>query len=194
MLDTETFSKGIAMLESCYLTFNLQDADRPTWYAIIKDVIDDAAFLPLILNYCRSESAPTCPSDLIRFGKQMLTDAVPAPAFVANALVEAVEHMNSDYDFTFSDPSQDDIQEYVVNYLVAQNVAFRRDDIHVVLVTLVKDYSGILVKAVKYNDHTEISILTSEIKNSYRNALKKTVSRSVLSADALEGNNPLLLK
>lgn len=194
MLKSETFSKGMTILETCCKGFELNAEEAETWYQIIKTVIDDDAFLPLVLNYCKSESAPTCPADLIKFARKMLTDTAPSPAFVADALFEAVDSMIHDYDFIYSDPSQEDIQEYIVTALIGRNVLFRRDDIHVVLVTLVKDYSGALVKTVRHNNSTEISILTSEIKSSYRNTLNRTVSRSVISVNALEGSNPLLLE
>lgn len=194
MLDINTFMNGITLIKKCYKGFELDSDEISAWYEIIKSVIDDDAFLPMVLNYCRSESAPTCPADIIRFGKKALRDAAPAPAFVANELIESVRRMLiDDYSIGYGSDVEEN-RQHLLDDLLARNPEFRPDSIYVVTVTLVKDYYEVLVNTVLHNDRTEISILTSEIKSSYRKELDKTVSHTVLTTNAIEGMTPLLLK
>lgn len=193
MLDINTFTKGMTILEKCYKGFKLESEEILAWYEVIKTDTDEDAFLPLILNYCRTESSPTCPADLIRFGKKILMDNAPAPAFIANELIESVRRMQFDYDFSYSNPSNKEIEEYLLNDLIGHNAAFRQNNIYVIVVTLLNDYSAVIIDTVSRNDSTEMSILTSELKSSYRKELDKTVSRTILTSNLLEGMNPLLL-
>lgn len=194
MLDINTFMNGITIVKKCYKGFELDSDEISTWYEIIKSAIDEDAFLPLVFNYCKSESAPTCPADIIKFGKKVLTDAAPAPSVVANELVNSVKRMLiEDYSIGYDDNVEDNKQNFL-NDTISRNPILRLESIYVVVVNLVNNYYEVLVDAVIHNDRTEISILTSEIKSSYRKELDNTVSRTVLTANAIEGMTPLLLK
>lgn len=62
-LTLETFNKGIEFLWGCYSYFGV----GKNWYQVIKLDITDEEFMPLIIQYCRTEHAPTCPADIINF-------------------------------------------------------------------------------------------------------------------------------
>lgn len=194
MLGIDTFTEGIAVLRKCYKGFNLNPEEAPTWYEIIKSAIDDDAFLPLLMSYCRSESTPTCPADIIRFGKRSLTDAAPTPSIISNELVNSVKRMLiEDYSIGYDDNVEDNKQN-LLNDIVSRNPILRLESIYVVVVNLINSYYEVLVDTVIHNDRTEISILTSEIKSSYRKELDKAVSHTVLTNNLLKGANVLLLK
>lgn len=191
MLDINTFMNGITIIKKCYKSFELDSEEVSTWYEIIKSMIDEDAFLPLIFNYCKSESAPTCPADIINFGKKTLMNAAPAPSYLAKKLIESARHMI--WDSGLSEDIEENIKT-MTSDLVAQNPEFRQHNIYVVLLTLCKQYFEVLIDAVRYNERTELSIITSEIKSSYRKELDKTISHTVLTANAIEGMPPLLLR
>lgn len=194
MLQFETFVNGLTLIKQIYLNFNISNESSKAWYEIIKTVIEEDAFLPLVLNYCKSESAPTCPADIIKFGKKVLTDAAPAPSVVANELINSVKRMLiEDYSIGYDDNVEKN-RQLLLDDLLARNPEFRPDNIYVVTVNLVKDYYEVLVSTVLHNDRTEISILTSEIKSSYRKELDKTVSHMVFTDNMLKGANALLLE
>lgn len=194
MLDIDKFTNGVAILEKCYKGFNLDSEETSAWYEIIKSAIDGDAFLPLVLNYCKSESAPTCPADIIRFGKKSLTDAAPSPSIVANELVYSVKQMLiQDYSIGYDDNVEENKQN-LLNDMITRNPILRLESIYVVIVNIVNSYYKVLVDTVIHNDRTEISILTSEIKQSYRKELDKAVSQTVLTNNLLKGANVLLLK
>lgn len=66
-LTTKTFSEGMKFLQECYPTQSFRSFNK-TWYEVIKLDISDEEFMPLIIQYCRTESAvPTCPADIINF-------------------------------------------------------------------------------------------------------------------------------
>lgn len=189
MLQYETFVNGIASLKKCYRGFNLNREEMLAWYDVIKAVISESEFLPLIFDYCISESAPTCPADIIRLRKKMALDSAPAPAFVADRLFDSTRRM-------LHSGSYEDLEESkknLLNDLVMQNPEFRPDNVYVVVVTLVNQYYEVLIDAVRCCERTEISILTSEIKSSYRKELNKTVSYTGLTGSLPEAKDSLLL-
>lgn len=192
MLDFNTFTNGLNILEKCYKGFELTSEEMPVWYEIIKSDIDDNTFMPLVVNYCKSESAPKCPADLIRFGKKLLSDNAPAPALVARELNESVRRMYFD-DFMYTNPNPDETRQYLLNDIVAHNESFKQENVYVVIISLLNEYADVIQDVVINGDRTELSILNSEIKSSYRKELDKAISRSILSANMLEGASPLLL-
>lgn len=72
-LTIKTLAKGIRLLQGCYLDFNLRDAGLnytdwlTPWHEILKLDISDEEFIPLLIQYCRTKPAPTCPADIINF-------------------------------------------------------------------------------------------------------------------------------
>ena len=193
MLDIDKFTNGIAILEKCYKGFNLNTEETSAWYGIIKSEIDEDAFLPLVFNYCKSESAPTCPADLIRFGKKVMTDSAPTPTLVAYALINAPRRMLLS-EFMYDDPSVDEQKEYLLNDITVHYPGFRNPPLYTVVVALTNEYFEVLIDTVGRNDATEVSILKSELKSSYRKELDKTISHTILTANAIEGMHPLLLR
>lgn len=191
MLDIDKFTNGIAILEKCYKGFNLNTEETSAWYEIIKSEINEDAFLPLIFNYCKSESAPKCPADIINFGKKALMDAYPVPSYIAKKLIESAKRLI--WDIGLAEEAEDNMKN-MTSDLVMYNPEFRQESMYLVVLNLVKQYCEVLIDTVRYNERTEISILTSEIKSSYRKELNKTISRTVLTTDALEGMHPLLLR
>lgn len=189
MLDIETFTRGIASLEKCYKGFSLDSEETIAWYEVIRAVINETEFLPLIFDYCISESAPKCPADIIRLRKRMMLDAAPAPAFVADKLIDSTRRM------LYSESSEDaeENKKALLNDLVMKNPEFRPESIYIVVSTLVKQYYEVLTDAVRHCERTEISILTSEIKASYRKELNKTSPYTGLTSKLLETRKTLLL-
>lgn len=62
-LTTKTFGEGIKFLWGCYSNINV----GANWYEVIKLDISDEEFIPLLIQYCRTKPAPTCPADIINF-------------------------------------------------------------------------------------------------------------------------------
>ena len=65
-LTTKTFGEGIKFLWGCYSPFRVGE----NWYKVIKLDISDEEFIPLLIQYCRTEPAPTCPADIINFKRK----------------------------------------------------------------------------------------------------------------------------
>jgi len=193
MLKYETFVNGLTLVKKCYLGFDISTEDGRAWYEIIKSEIEEEAFLPLVFNYCKSESVPTCPADLIRFGKKVMTDSAPAPTLVAYALINATSRLLRS-DFMYDDPSVDEQKEYLLNDLTVHYPEFRNPPLYTVVVALTNEYFEVSIDTVGRNDATEISILKSELKSSYRKELDKTISHTILTTNAIEGMHPLLLR
>lgn len=189
MLQYETFVNGIASLKKCYKGFNLNREEMLAWYDVIKAVISESEFLPLIFDYCISESIPIGPSDIIRLRKKMALDSAPAPAFVADKLIDSTRRM-------LRSRSTEDLEENkknLLNNLVMQNPEFRPDNVYIVVVTLVSQYYEVLVDVVSYNERKDISILATEIKSSYRKELNKTISYTGLTGSLPVAKDSLLL-
>lgn len=190
MLDIDKFTNGIAILEKCYKGFNLNPEETSAWYEIIKSEIDEDVYLPLIFNYCKSESAPTCPADIINFGKKALMDAAPAPSYVANKLIESARRLLLEYPGWNEDAEN---RRLMFSDLISRYPEFKQDNVRFVLRIIVNQYCEVLIETVNYNERTEISILTSEIKSSYKKELAKEVYQNKLTRQSLEGM-PLLLQ
>lgn len=74
-LTIKTLARGIRLLQTCYLNFHVRDAGLrldyvdwlTPWHEVLKLDISEEEFIPLLIQYCRTEPAPTCPADIINF-------------------------------------------------------------------------------------------------------------------------------
>lgn len=186
MLSYETFLKGIAVLQNCYRGFELKPEVVQTWYAIIKLVISEDVFSPMILEYCSSKPAPTCPADLINFSRQRIIDEAPSASSFTYMLIESTRQMYLQYQY--DELSDADMKDYVIADVSSRmNPKFSQ-----VIITIVNEFIGPMVNVIRYNDRTEISILESAIRRYYQNALNRWVSSSVMTASLLEFKASLL--
>ena len=70
-LASNTFCEGMTFLFKCYKDFSLPSGDAAkAWYGVVKLDLSNEELLPLISQYCRTESAPTCPADIINFKRK----------------------------------------------------------------------------------------------------------------------------
>lgn len=69
-LTVKHFNEGIQFLKACYIGLPIACcycSELKPWYDVIKLDISDEEFMPLLIQYCRTEPAPQCPSDIINF-------------------------------------------------------------------------------------------------------------------------------
>lgn len=194
-LTYDTFKKGMDILSFSYLDWKFDKEDEKmlaTWYSRLVNMISEQDFLSAVNYYTQiMDKGPNSPLALKTTYAEKCFNA-PSPTLVAHALIEAPRRMLLS-DFMYENPSVERQKEYLLSDLVMHYPAFRNNCTYAVVVTLTNDYFEVIVDTVSRNDTTEVSILTSELKASYRKELQKSVSHAVISDGLLEANNPLLL-
>ena len=193
MLQYETFVNGLTLIKQVYLNFNISEESSMAWYEIIKCSIEEDAFLPLIFNYCKTESTPTCPADLIQFGRKILISSLPEPAIVANLTWDAVTSMIFDDNFNYQYASASTKVEYLVNHIISINYAGNQL-YYKTIKTVITKFLDVLVDSRHEQDATRKSILTSEFKTAYKDTMQDLSSRVVFTAGLLKASTPLLLE
>ena len=187
MLDIDTFSKGKAILMTSYRGFTLGPDETNTWYEIMKLDISDDGFIPLIIQYCRMESAPTCPADILNFGRKCIYNIAPSPTTFANDLITNIKRVNKEY--YYSDISDDERKYHVINeFQKLTNPEFDN-----VIISVINIFFYALLSAIRCSENKEISFIKNEIKQTYHNSLKKFISTTILSSAMLELAAPTLL-
>lgn len=71
-LTRKTFYEGLHYLTLAYKGFGLDSDEANCWYTIIKSCIPEEYFLDVIHFYCQQSPAPTCPSELINYGLEVV--------------------------------------------------------------------------------------------------------------------------
>lgn len=193
MLQYETFVNGLTLIKQVYLNFNISDESSMAWYEIIKCSIEEDAFLPLIVNYCNNESAPTCPADLIKFGRKILVRSLPEPAIVANLAWEAVSSMIFDDNFDYIQESSSAQVEYLTDHMISMNYAGNQLYCKAVK-TVITKFLNVLVDNRREHDAARKSILSSELKAAYKETVQDLSSRVVFTTGLLKASTPLLLE
>lgn len=193
MLQYETFVNGLTLIKQVYLNFNISKESSMAWYEIIKCSIEEDAFLPLIFNYCKTESAPTCPSDLIQFGRKMLIRSLPEPAVVANLTWDAITSMIFDDNFDYTHASTSSKVEYLTDHIIGINYAGNKL-YYKTIKTVITRFLDVLIDNRYERDITRKSILTSEFKTAYKDTIQDLSSRIVFTTGLLKSSTPLLLE
>lgn len=195
-LTYDTFKQGIDTLKYCYIDWKFNADDEKmmaTWYSRLMNMISEQDFLSAVNYYTQvRDKGPNSPLALKTTYVEKCFDA-PSPTLVAHALIEATRRMLLS-NLMYENPSVERQKEYLLNGLAMHYPAFRDNCTYAIVVTLTNNYFEVMADILHRNDTTEVSILTSELKASYRKEIQKSISHTVIADGLLEANSPLLLK
>lgn len=182
------FMDGMKELKGIYVYWKVDIKDPQLmgkWYKTFKKVFDGDAFLPLIILYCQTEPAPTCPSDLINFARKKMVNSALSPERFVQAFIEALKNMQKD-DFIYSDPSIEEEKQYVTLNVFLRYPESRIDYSNEAITDAVDEYLQSLWSALSSYNSTTVSIVSSEIKSKYSEKLFEAACRTPITLDIVK--------